>query len=743
MVYPNPSSSGSEYHYILIENEPLLTDCGFTEFRLPLNGNATKMILYNDKFKSMITYVDWDKHSSIDRTVKLLRDKLLYEQAIHDQRVIETLCVYLRNACILLSEDPSNNFFKDGNRKAVIATKKKKVQLKSRSEQEQERQQKEEKEYEERIAAIRKNISSKEEWQASLSQKYQNLYNAVQKNLPNLWNTLEFDLSIKNILHIKDCTLPFAGIVLGKPSSLKTVGIEMFRKSRHTFYTDKFSSKSFVSHSTGVPKEQLVEIDLLPKIKNKCFLTPELAPIFAAKDEDLIEILGTLTRVLDGHGYESDSGAHGHRGYSERMMFVWVGAAVDIPFKVHKLLTTLGPKLYFLRVPKIEQKSDDNYYQQLQHNDFDTKLNEIRQALADYQDYFEACPAMVNDDRFNSSVKKMPWISSSSNSSNIEYQKKAYMHIIKLGKLLAHLRGVVPTWHTQDTQGSEYGYGLPIIEEPDRAMQQLVNLAKGHALQTGRNYVTIDDLPMIIKVVLSTAPMERVTIFDILLANNGILTTHQVTEFLNVSKPTALRTMTELKALGLVDLKEQLIQCEDGNRRNVIVISLKEQFDWFLSEEFKTLREGFKPDEGESDESASTANDDSNIASDARKEKYPPPTTANNALPSIDNEKENSNTSVYGGEISLRAGNCSLSNNLEEWWQNERKRITPLDPSYYAFSGYRCYYCSFETDGKGSKIRYEDHVKIEHGDDPDYPCYPSKVDLERLGLKTQGKSWEK
>jgi hypothetical protein len=36
-------------------------------------------------------------------------------------------------------------------------------------------------------------------------------------------------------------------------------------------------------------------------------------------------------------------------------------------------------------------------------------------------------------------------------SDNIESQKIAYMHIIKLGKLLAHLRGVVPTWHTQDT----------------------------------------------------------------------------------------------------------------------------------------------------------------------------------------------------------------------------------------------------------------------------------------------------
>jgi hypothetical protein len=378
MIYFNASNSsapGTEYYDIPIKNEPLLTDCGFTKFRLPLDGNATKMILYNDKFKSMITYVDFDKHHTIDKTVKLLRDKVLDEQSIHDERVIEALCAYFRNACVLLSEDPSNDFFKNGNGKAAIATKKKtKLGLKSRSEEEQERQHKKEKEHEERIAAIAKSIFSFEEWRTKLVEKYQNLCSVVEKNLPNLWHSLEFDLSIKNILHIKDCTLPFAGIVLGKPSSLKTVGIEMFRKSRHTFYTDKFSSKSFVSHSTGVPKEQLVEIDLLPKIENKCFLTPELAPIFAASDEDLIEILGTLTRVLDGHGYESDSGAHGHRGYNERMMFVWIGAAVDIPFKVHKLLTTLGPKLYFLRVPKVEQKSDDNYYQQLQNNDFDTKL---------------------------------------------------------------------------------------------------------------------------------------------------------------------------------------------------------------------------------------------------------------------------------------------------------------------------------------------------------------------------------
>jgi hypothetical protein len=63
-----------------------------------------------------------------------------------------------------------------------------------------------------------------------------------------------------------------------------------------------------------------------------------------------------MTRILDGNGYESDSGTQGHRGYSGKMMFTWIGAAVDIPHKVHKLLGTLGPKLYFLRLPVIQNK---------------------------------------------------------------------------------------------------------------------------------------------------------------------------------------------------------------------------------------------------------------------------------------------------------------------------------------------------------------------------------------------------
>lgn len=417
-----------------------------------------------------------------------------------------------------------------------------------------------------------------EEWQAELTKKYALLKQTIEQTLSNVWYPVEFALSVKSILNIGACDLPFAGIILGAPSSGKTLAIELFRKWPRTFYTDSFSAKSFVSHSTGVTKEQLPDIDLLPKIKDKFFLTPELAPTFAAKEDDLIQVLGIMTRILDGRGYESDSGAHGHRGYNESMMFAWIGAAVDIPRKVHKVLGTLGPKLYFIRMPKTN-KNEDDYLAQLQKDEFVNQREAIRKAILDYLKWFESCPTMEHEN----GLPKMQWDSAKD-------QKEALKVIVKLAKLLAHLRGVIPTWETHDSQGSDYAYTIATIEEPDRAMTQLRNLARGHALSLGRNFITMEDIGIVVKVVLSTAVLERVKVFDLLVQHGGILTTSQITEALNTSNPTARRTMAEFKALGLVIME----QVKDGNNNPVMQIRLKSEFDYFLKEDFQQLRKGFE-----------------------------------------------------------------------------------------------------------------------------------------------------
>jgi hypothetical protein len=381
-----------------------------------------------------------------------------------------------------------------------------------------------------------------EDWRRELLGKYKKLHDIVNVKIPELWEPLEFVLSMTKILNLKDCTLPFAGILLGSPSSWKTVAIELLRGLQNTFYTDNFTAKSFVSHNTSVPREQLVDIDLLPRIRNKAFLTPELGPTFAKKDEDLVEIIGIITRILDGHGFESDSGAHGHRGYNGTYMFVLIGAAVDIPWKVHKLLGTIGPKLYFLRLRKSE-KSEDQYLSELKNDDFNERISEIKELMIDYQNWFHVCPLIELENK----LSKIKWDSQKDD-------ENALRIIVRLASLLSHLRGVVQTRETKDTQGTEYAYTFATTEMPSRAMTQLRNLGRGHSLLKGRNYITMEDISLLVKVVLSTAAIERVLIFDLLIANRGRLTTSQIVDSLNTTPPTAKRTMAEFKALELVNI---------------------------------------------------------------------------------------------------------------------------------------------------------------------------------------------
>lgn len=186
--------------------------------------------------------------------------------------------------------------------------------------------------------------------------------------------------------------------------------------------------------------------------------------------------------------------------------------------------------------------------------------------------------------------------------------------IAELAKLLSYLRCEVKTWHTEGTQGSDYGYSPSLPEDPKRAADVLMNLAKGHALLYGRNYITLEDVPITIKTALSTAQIERVSLFDLLLAHNGVLNTTQMEEYLSFSPPTIRRIMTEFKATRLVKI-------EAVGSSHQQSMCLKEEFRWFLSDEFKKLREGFIP------------TDYHEFMERSKKEKFPPPSHIGKSLP--------------------------------------------------------------------------------------------------------------
>ncbi|MFZ0510583.1 MAG: hypothetical protein WAM14_03165 [Candidatus Nitrosopolaris sp.] len=425
-----------------------------------------------------------------------------------------------------------------------------------------------------------------EEWRIGLVERYNELQNVVNANIPEIWPGLEFELSSLRILNIHECTLPFIGIILGRPSSYKTIGLNLLKPWYCTFYTDSFSPKAWVTHTTAVDsEEELMKIDMLPKVKDRHFLTPELAPIFTTEEKDLGLILGAITRIADGHGYGSDSGAHGHREYGDTM-FIWTGAAVDIPYNVYKLLAGLGFKIYFFRLP-YKEKAEDELLKNMKEK-FSKKKASIQSALHEYLIWFEIGPDLIYDEQ--SDLRKIRW-------NDERDDEQALRWIVRLATVLKHLRCIAKTWAIEnDSQGSNYAYSVTQPESPERAIEVLRNVARGHALLTGRNFITLEDVPIVVKTVLSTANIDKVGLVRLIIANKGRLNATEIEKSLNVSKPTALRNMVELKAIGLVDHEEEIVSATAGNpQHNKKSITLKKEFDWLLGEEFQKLREGFEP----------------------------------------------------------------------------------------------------------------------------------------------------
>lgn len=171
----------------------------------------------------------------------------------------------------------------------------------------------------------------------------------IQSNFPDLLPAAETALSVITQFLIKDITNPFALVLVDVPSSGKTIAINFFDGIPElTYATDKFTPASFVSNAANIKKEKLADIDLLPRIQYRMLLIRDFATLFSKREEDLKEMLGTLTRVLDGEGLNTDTGVHGRRQYNGEYLFMMLAASTPVPQRVWKIMGNLGSRLFFL-----------------------------------------------------------------------------------------------------------------------------------------------------------------------------------------------------------------------------------------------------------------------------------------------------------------------------------------------------------------------------------------------------------
>lgn len=391
----------------------------------------------------------------------------------------------------------------------------------------------------------------------------------INENFPDLLLASEIGISTISQLLIKDITNPFAVVLVDVPAAGKTIAINFFSEIEGlTYATDKFTPASFVSNAANVKKDKLKDVDLLPRLQYKMFLVRDMATIFSKRDDDLAESMGLLTRLLDGEGLNTESGVHGERHYVGEYLFMIFAASTPLPPKVWKLMGNLGSRLFFYNT-NARVKNEDELMQQVLGSTHKQKelicrdmTKQFLQTLwFDYKDGIE-------------------WDRASDDESAVRI-------IARCALLLSRLRGVLNVYRDRDADGTEYVHTTPVVEMPNRINQLFYNLARGHAIATGRTKINFDDLKPVIEVAFDSTVSSRSTLFRNIVDRGGSMSTGEVEQVLHQTKPTALKEMETLRLLGICYTTQESYGDIGEPEKE---IHLAEDLRWFLSDECKSIR---------------------------------------------------------------------------------------------------------------------------------------------------------
>jgi len=399
-----------------------------------------------------------------------------------------------------------------------------------------------------------------------------------------MWLIVEACCSTIATLMLCDSFNPVGLILVDNPSSGKTTALSMFYNLDMVYRSDNFTPASFVSHASNVKKEKLEKIDLLPRIRHKCLVVPELAPIFGQKPEELLKSIAILTRVFDGEGYRSDSGVHGSRGYTGDYYFTMLGATLPMPKAVWKTLGLFGSRLLFLTLNSrlsAEERMAKSYLSVFDSGEhpFNHRLLECRQAVTAFFLILKECFAKGS---FARSVRWVP----QDDPQEIKWQ------INVLAEFTSRARSKIAVWDAQKRSAeAKVEFSQPLIEGPERLVAVLYSLACGHAIVNGRTRLTSEDMPLVIDVALSSMPDDRRQIVQLLLQESsdlkgqeaGTVSSSDIERALTFCRPTALKLIDELDKLEIGEKAE-------GDTRYPTILKLKSCYDWLLSREFALYR---------------------------------------------------------------------------------------------------------------------------------------------------------
>ena len=367
-------------------------------------------------------------------------------------------------------------------------------------------------------------LGDQEQALASLAKKRAVLSSLVQRHFPKLKPAVDLALAVCATLLLKDNANPTAVVFVGPPSAGKSTVLEMFGDATVNgeilcYVSDSFTPASFVSQAANVAAADLKEVDLLPRIRHKILVTPELAPTFRGNEDHLVGTFSVITRVLDGQGFSRDAGTHGQREYRGDYLFNWLGATTPFDQTVWKVMDQLGSRMFFLLVDQHKTLTAEDLMAMTSSVSYREKLAECRQAVHEFLQELFTCYG---------GVRGVTWDPEND-------PRDVRLWIARCAQLLAQVRGAPSKSNPLGSQ-----------EIPLRAHAVLLNLARGHALVQGRTQLTEEDVPLIAEVTFSTMPHPLGAVYRALAVHpQGLLTRAEVQAVLQVKSHNTARDVME------------------------------------------------------------------------------------------------------------------------------------------------------------------------------------------------------
>lgn len=364
-------------------------------------------------------------------------------------------------------------------------------------------------------------------------QSFKQVQAAVESYLPNVTEALKIALAVATS-GTRENRVMLWMLLVGSPSSGKTDLVRLLKKCKEVYSLDNLTLNAFISGER--PSENQKVHDLLPRLNGRCLVVKDWTVVFSLDERMTKKIIGDMVGAYD-KSLSKHSSRRGTVTYDSE--FSHLGCITPATLNKHsQYLNMIGPRFLHYLIPELSTEDEDKSFQAIFTNeDRSKKEKEVAEIVSNYLIYINTL-----------------WIDKISPLS-VPIQQ----YLKTASRFMAKARGIVITQSARFTneEGQEISYYEPLsiqIEQPWRAVQQLILLSKYLALVTGKTEVGEEECSIIKNVVMSSMPADRAQALRVLRnSTGGSVTAKQLSDAADKSSKTARRLLDELSFLKIVE----------------------------------------------------------------------------------------------------------------------------------------------------------------------------------------------